>query len=416
MLPEVHVLSTAGKPIFSSSSDDNSHITKAGLIQGISSFSKDTLRVIRTKSIILHFLPCPPLLFFCAIPTSHQGLNVARLMYLIKNCFLFFLTQKGLKLVESNPNYDLRNLLHGTEGLLASLTKEWISTLWAQIDGIGVRHWPMTELARNHLNQSLDCPGLLYGLILRDDHIMAYRQGHKHHPLPIDDIHVLSHVVRHMPSFRSSESWTPICLPSFNSTGFLYAYIVYTALDICTILVSTAESQQQFHTFQHYHHEIISRALIQVLSQNPPAVLSAPPSLSNFLLEKHSPFVLYCLYQNAKTHQTIYPSFTESMAFQDKSHIFQLLKHFGSLHSQLHGPKPRLEMKKLAVPSVKDAHQQATNYFFRTDTMLFMGRVLERQSGFIYICCESLVTAEDADQILDYILARIYQFWLTPLV
>jgi len=28
-------------------------------------------------------------------------------------------------------------------------------------------------------------------------------------------------------SFRSVESWSPICLPKYNSRGFLYAYVSY---------------------------------------------------------------------------------------------------------------------------------------------------------------------------------------------
>ncbi|OQR88332.1 SAND-like [Achlya hypogyna] len=422
MQPEVHVLSAAGKPIFSTAApDDGAHASLSGLIQGISSFSKDTLRVIKTKATTLHFLPCPPLLFFCAVPRHLHGLNVSRLLHLIKHHVLFFLTENGLRLVESNPNYDLRHLLQGTEGLLASLTRSWTETVWAQIDASGIRVWPMTEEARQTLQCSMDAPGLLFGLLLRHDHVLAYRQGHKDHPLPIEDIHVLSHVVRHMPSFRTTESWTPICLPSFNSAGFVYAYIVFTTLDICTILISTNESQTQFHTFQDLHNEHISRALIQLVSTSPPIVALTPLPISHYLPPQYQPLLVHFLYQHGRTHQVVYPSFqglddvclfltngTDATACEDPAFQQEILRHYHTLHRHLHGADHRSAIRRVGVASPKDSEPVASVYFFRTDTLLVMGRVLEKQAGIIYICCEALVTAEDADVICDRLVARVY--------
>lgn len=42
-------------------------------------------------------------------------------------------------------------------------------------------------------------------------------------------------------SFKSAESWTPICLPKFNDTGFLHTYVSYLPNDspACLLLFST---------------------------------------------------------------------------------------------------------------------------------------------------------------------------------
>ncbi|EQC38780.1 hypothetical protein SDRG_03739 [Saprolegnia diclina VS20] len=416
MAPEVHVLSAAGKPIFSTAAqDDGAHASMSGLIQGISSFSKDALRVIKTKTTTLHFLPCHPLLFFCALPVDHAGLNVPRLLLLIQHHVLFFLTENGLRLVETNPNYDLRNLLHGTEGLLASLARIWSSATWAQLDGIGLRVWPMADEARKTLQRTMDAPGLLFGLILRGEYVLAYRQGHKDHPLPINDVHVLGHVVNHMTSFRSTESWTPICLPSFNRSGFVYAYIVYTSVDICTILISTNESQDQFHTFQTLHNNQISRALMHLLSFQPPLVADAPPSLASYLPPAYEPLLVHFVYQHARSHEVVSPSFQDAPAFQDPAFQRQVLMHYHTLHQHLHSAGHRAETHRIGVPRAKDVAPGATTYFFRTDALLVMGRVLEKQAGFIYVCCEGLVSAEDADLICDRLVARIYQTGLSSL-
>ena len=42
-------------------------------------------------------------------------------------------------------------------------------------------------------------------------------------------------------SFKSAESWTPICLPKFNDSGFLHAYVSYLPENspACLLLFST---------------------------------------------------------------------------------------------------------------------------------------------------------------------------------
>lgn len=41
-------------------------------------------------------------------------------------------------------------------------------------------------------------------------------------------------------SFKSAENWTPICLPKFNSDGFLHGHVSYLADDCqaCLLLLS----------------------------------------------------------------------------------------------------------------------------------------------------------------------------------
>ena len=42
--------------------------------------------------------------------------------------------------------------------------------------------------------------------------------------------------------FHAVESWIPLCLPKFNSKGFLYAYVSYITSDVCILLVSPDKS------------------------------------------------------------------------------------------------------------------------------------------------------------------------------
>ena len=55
------------------------------------------------------------------------------------------------------------------------------------------------------------------------------------------DVHLIINLVDASTSFRSAESWTPICLPKFNDTGFLHAHVSYLPDDspACMLLIST---------------------------------------------------------------------------------------------------------------------------------------------------------------------------------
>lgn len=52
------------------------------------------------------------------------------------------------------------------------------------------------------------------------------------------DLHLVFNMVNGSSTFRSAESWIPICLPKFNNKGFLYAYVCYIATNICLLLIS----------------------------------------------------------------------------------------------------------------------------------------------------------------------------------
>ena len=55
------------------------------------------------------------------------------------------------------------------------------------------------------------------------------------------DIHMIFNLVDASTSFQATETWTPICLPKFNDTGFLHAYVCYLPGDsnACLLLIST---------------------------------------------------------------------------------------------------------------------------------------------------------------------------------
>lgn len=49
-------------------------------------------------------------------------------------------------------------------------------------------------------------------------------------------------------SFKTAESWTPICLPKFNTNGFLYAHVSYLAEDCQACLMLLSVDRNDFYT------------------------------------------------------------------------------------------------------------------------------------------------------------------------
>lgn len=76
------------------------------------------------------------------------------------------------------------------------------------------------------LTDALQSAGALFGVLLTQTAIVAVAQSRAHvmHP---HDLLLLANLVRSNESFRQAETFTPICLPHFNPTAFLHAYVQY---------------------------------------------------------------------------------------------------------------------------------------------------------------------------------------------
>jgi hypothetical protein len=62
------------------------------------------------------------------------------------------------------------------------------------------------------------------------------------------DLHLVFNLVASSSSFKTAESWTPLCLPKFDSKGFLHAHISYIDDgNTCLMLLSTKKDNDTFH-------------------------------------------------------------------------------------------------------------------------------------------------------------------------
>ena len=90
---------------------------------------------------------------------------------------------------------------------------------------------------------------MLYAILLCGSRLITLvqpRDSHLH--IHGSDLSLFINFITTQPSFRTVECWTPVCLPRFNDSGFLYSYVAYLDVDmeVCLLLVSANDDPEQF--------------------------------------------------------------------------------------------------------------------------------------------------------------------------
>src|SRR4051812_22455925 len=60
-------------------------------------------------------------------------------------------------------------------------------------------------------------------------------------------MHLLLNFLESAVSFRTNESWVPICMPKFNDGGYLYAYLCFLTPAVSLLIISTDKESQKFY-------------------------------------------------------------------------------------------------------------------------------------------------------------------------
>ncbi|TPX50273.1 hypothetical protein SeLEV6574_g01012 [Synchytrium endobioticum] len=248
------VLSSAGKPIYTRYGDESKLSSYMGVIQAILSFfasDDDTLRCINAGSHKFVFASRGPL-YLVAISATGESENQLReqLQYLY-NQILFILTAAQLtRIFEQRVNYDLRNLLAGTENLLDELCNSFSKTASHYLSAINPLR--MSHRLRNRIGviMSNGIPkSLAFGLIIAKERLVTLVRP-KAHSLHPSDLLLLINLLSASPGMKSAESWTPICLPRFNARNHMHVYVCYVARDVAMVLVGP--ERDAFYDFSEY--------------------------------------------------------------------------------------------------------------------------------------------------------------------
>ena len=243
----IFVLSEAGKPIFSLNGEEDMMVSLGGLMQALVSFvadSGDTIRSIKTADTNIVFLVKSPLIL---VGVSSTGLHTSQLtvqLLYIHSQIISVLTASQLnRIFEQRRNYDLRRLLSGSERLMTSLSQQMDRDHSYFLSA--VKCLPLPTQDRNLISETViryagKVKDVVFGILLADNQLISLVRMKKYFIHPAD-LHLVFNLINSTEAFKHSESWTPLCLPKFDSSGFLHAHVSYLTdtSPACLLLVTT---------------------------------------------------------------------------------------------------------------------------------------------------------------------------------
>ncbi|VVD06029.1 unnamed protein product, partial [Leptidea sinapis] len=259
----VFILSTAGKPIYSRYGNEDKLAGLCGVIQALVSVVEeqkhDILRSMSTADCKAVFMVKGPLILV-AVSKSNESENqlVLQLTYAFNQIVSILTLTQLNRIFEQRRNYDLRRLLAGAERLIDNLfifmEKDPAFLLGA------VRCLPLPEKVRENITSAITSTchkirDLVFAILIAGNQLITLVRMKKYtlHP---SDIHLLFNLVRSSESFKTAESWTPICLPKFDATGFLHGHVSYIAEDCQACLLLLTVQRDAFYPLSQAKHTI----------------------------------------------------------------------------------------------------------------------------------------------------------------
>lgn len=251
------ILSSAGKPIYSMNGSDELITGYMGIFQAIVSYFETTsggsgtddghksaqeqLKSVKAGNTLFVFSVNDPLILIAVDKLGQSEYQLRAQLDVLYAQILSTLTKSQLaKVFKGRTNFDLRQLLGGTEVFLNALTREMSfgspGILLGSLECLRLRKSIRTKI--NSVLIERRTKSLLYGMIVADSRLASVIRPRRHSLHP-PDLHLVFSMLFNTTSFsKGGEHWVPICLPKFNSTGFLYAYIYFFAPECAIVLIS----------------------------------------------------------------------------------------------------------------------------------------------------------------------------------
>ncbi|KZT12073.1 DUF254-domain-containing protein [Laetiporus sulphureus 93-53] len=231
------VLTEAGKPVFVSQEQDESSeslTSTIGIMQALVSVyldDGDKLRCINAGKTRISFLLRPPLYYVCVSSWGEpESVTRFHLEYLHLQILSVISAEQLRRMFERRANFDLRRLLSGAEPFMHSLLArlEWdLAMTTFSLHCLKVEPVLRKSIA-DVLVPTSKIKDILYVILIAQERVITLVRPKKHSIHP-SDLHVLINTI-HAPSIVNSSaaaSWLPICLPKFNASAFVNAYVMF---------------------------------------------------------------------------------------------------------------------------------------------------------------------------------------------
>ncbi|XP_068141576.1 vacuolar fusion protein MON1 homolog [Drosophila tropicalis] len=249
----IFILSEAGKPIYSLHGNEDKLVTLFGVIQALVSFvqlGQDAITSIHAGDIKFAFMQRSSLILVAATRTNMSVQQMQLQLSDVYNQILSTLTYSHMnKIFEKRKNFDLRRLLSGSERLIFNLLANDSSNARVSNNIFtfltnSIRVFPLTTAVRSQIVSAIqsNCSkikNLVFAVLIAQNKLIALVRMKKYSIHPAD-LRLIFNLIECSESFKTSENWTPICLPKFDMNGYLHAHVSYLADDCqaCLLLLS----------------------------------------------------------------------------------------------------------------------------------------------------------------------------------
>uniref|UniRef100_A0A8D9EW62 Vacuolar fusion protein MON1 homolog n=2 Tax=Cacopsylla melanoneura TaxID=428564 RepID=A0A8D9EW62_9HEMI len=154
------------------------------------------------------------------------------------------------KIFEQHRNFDLRRLLSGSERLIHTL----VDFTETQIEFVlsSYRCLSLSSSIRDQISNVISSAcskikNLVFVILIGSNRIISYLHMKKYNLRPMD-IHLILNLVQSSESFKTAEIWTPLCLPQFDASGYLYSHVSYLAEDCAACMLMLTVDKNLFFT------------------------------------------------------------------------------------------------------------------------------------------------------------------------
>ena len=260
----VLVCSWSGRPIYTRYGDDSKLAAYTGVITALIEnyrriHNQHSLRYIRAGVYSIVFRLAGPIYLIAISRTGESVASLLSQLDYVHAQIVSILTGQVSTILQQRPQYDVRNLMTGTELLLSDLITDHDRNLCFLL---GALHFvPLPKPTRSKLQTAMKRAGKahVYAFLLSATHLLALHNNTKQ-AISCRDVLLLTNFLHNSQSLNTSESFTPFCLPDFNSTGYLYAYTSYITDHLALCLLSTdSGSIQQLKEAKSRVMDVISR-------------------------------------------------------------------------------------------------------------------------------------------------------------
>ncbi|KAK8285638.1 hypothetical protein V6Z12_D08G238400 [Gossypium hirsutum] len=237
------ILSNSGKPIYSRYGDEHKLAGFSATLQAIISFMEnggDRVKLVKAGKHQVVFVVKGPIYLVCISCNEEPFESLKGQLELIYGQMILILTKSINRSFEKNPKFDMTHLLGGTDDVFSSLIHSFSwnpATFLHAYTCLPLAY--ATRQAAGAILQDVADSGVLFAILMCKHKVISLVVAQKASLHP-DDILLLSNFVVSSESFRTSESFSPICLPRYNPLAFLHAYVHFLDVDTYLMLLTTS--------------------------------------------------------------------------------------------------------------------------------------------------------------------------------